>query len=369
MLSKELWTPQEAYNAGHYLMVPLHHAFKNPGRILSAFENHFARAAEAYRAKDIKIEISGVSEMQYLALASRYLAMNAANPDPRLNEAVAALIEERVTHYWQKLPAWQWGRAPFPGGIRERLEWKLANKPTKPSYYRVIFDQEMYVIGMAADLGVWRAHVGQPCAVCEDALRMFDRIMERELDRSGEGWRFQVGVWADHPDYAHAGYFTVPGENARPVRIASIQEDSSHAHRWPLWLTQVRAHRDVDDLVARLKWQLLNRVVDRHQELGVPVLRNYMSGHNGYYRWLYQKRPNFGYAPYQVSGTFTLGWWSFLGGEEIGSLYEQLSNAFPLNPGQHGLYFTMMADTEKSGLGPALARMAASISRGQGGRK
>jgi hypothetical protein len=164
--------------------------------------------------------------------------------------------------------------------------------------------------------------------------------MEKRLDKSRKGWVFQEGFWCDHPTFAYAGYLVKPEwQDAKPFRIKNIQQDSSHAHRWPLWLTQLESVCEVGDYKKRLKWQLLNVVIDSRQNIGVPVLKNYMSGHNGFYRWNYQTHEKgTGYGPYQLSGTFGLGWWSLLGGKRISELYQTLAESYPLNQAQLSLY-------------------------------
>jgi len=83
----------------------------------------------------------------------------------------------------------------------------------------------------------------------------------------------------------------------------------------------------------------LNIVIDHNVNIGVPVLKNFMCGHNGYYRWNYQTHEEgTGYGPYQLSGTFTLGWWSLLGGTDLADLYDGLAHAYSLNKAQMDLY-------------------------------
>ena len=57
---------------------------------------------------------------------------------------------------------------------------------------------------------------------------------------------------------------------------------------------------------------------------------NYMDGRNGLYRYNYTTQQDTAYLPYQLSGTITLGWWSFLGGE-MSELYKNIYETFPLD--------------------------------------
>lgn len=57
-----------------------------------------------------------------------------------------------------------------------------------------------------------------------------------------------------------------------------------------------------------------------------------MNGMNGVYR--YSTAANVGegkgYGPYELSGTFLIGWWSFLGDPEIDKAYGEIAKSFPL---------------------------------------
>jgi len=50
-----------------------------------------------------------------------------------------------------------------------------------------------------------------------------------------DGWTFQPGIWSDHGDYLYAGNYEI-NENMQPLPVDGIAEDSSHSHRWPVWL-------------------------------------------------------------------------------------------------------------------------------------
>ena len=52
-------------------------------------------------------------------------------------------------------------------------------------------------------------------------------------------WLFQPGVWRDHPDYLYAGNDNL-GENLLPMPVDDIAEDTSHSHRYPVWLESLR---------------------------------------------------------------------------------------------------------------------------------
>jgi hypothetical protein len=126
--------------------------------------------------------------------------------------------------------------------------------------------------------------------------------------------------------------------------------------------------------MKRLRWQLLNIIIDNHQNMGVPILNNYMCGHNGYYRYNYDGSGSKGHGPYELSGTFSLGWWSLLGGEEIAVHYQNLSNAYPLSDALMPFFkdlslsadFPLSDTTQTNGMRQNLARMSAVVAKQMG---
>jgi hypothetical protein len=56
-------------------------------------------------------------------------------------------------------------------------------------------------------------------------------------------------------------------------------------------------------------------------------MTNYMDGENGVYRYNYVTQGvGNGYGPYELSGSFNLGWWSFLGPTLTGPYQAQRSS-------------------------------------------
>jgi hypothetical protein len=363
-LQDSLWSSKTAYNSGHFLMIPLHYASITEHKGLSnAFKKHYEKLLAVIQENPY--ELKELDELQYLSLASRYLVLDMPEKHTELKEELAVFVKKRWFYYWKEYPAWQWGREPYPGGISERIADKLENKEQKLRYINALLDVDFYAIGIAADLLSYYTKQGTNCQECEEAIRLFKRVLETRFDYSVEGWIFQKDLWLTHPDYAYAGYYTLPNNKAAKIPAKSIQEDASHGHRWPLWLMQLKNVVDVADVTNRLKWQLLNVIIDKHQSTTVPLLNNYMCGHNGYYRFNY--RPNFaGYGPYQLSGTFSLGWWSLLGGENIAGHYQSLADAYPLNAALLPFYkdVSLSADyplkdtTQINGMRQNLARMS-----------
>jgi hypothetical protein len=308
-----------------------------------------------------------------LYTASRFISL-ATEHHFSIPDGLIDVVAQEVEHFWQQEPAWQWGRDPFRGGIRERLAWKLAHEPpSKHPYYVGIIDEEMFAIAIALDLSHCMTEYGKAFPIGEEAKDYFRRIMAERVQWNGAGWLFQPDIWNKRPEQAYAGYYLPPKANKtdlppKPVDCPGM--DSSHSHRLPLWLLSGRQAMDVTRLQKGLTWQFFNRVLVPSQQVSVPLLNNYMSGHNGFYRWRYQTHKESGYAPYKLSGTFTLGWWSFLGGIPMQELYSKLTQTYPLPPNIRQIYERITTRERNpyvryfydNGIGKIIAEMAADIS-------
>jgi hypothetical protein len=347
-LAREPWTGPQRYDAAYLFMVPLHAAFEQEyekGQLELA--DHVARFL-LHRESVSLTPDTQVSWLQYFYLLSRFtvLAADHGRADlipPELPEALRGWMEQ----IWVRAPAWQWFRRPFPGGVRERLEWKLSGFPSLGgrSYEHAILDQELFVFAIAADLRQYGRRVGTPLAgdpLLEEIGRFARRTyVDRVVWNANGGWTFQPGLWRDHPDHQH-GCWVDKRLGLRACSIPRGAEDASHSHRSPLWLRSLaeaappesaeRAY--YERLLRGLERQLFDRVlVPPSPDFPGWRLSNYMDGWNGLYRWGYhQFGPDEGYGPYELSFVLLSGWWSFLPGQRTRGLYRDLASAFPLSP-------------------------------------
>ncbi len=324
-LQYPLWVSRDIYDAGHYLMVPLHAAFLfENSDWQEQFRDHFERFLSTSPAE---IDSGRLNKLQYFYLISRYIVL--AEPDSRnfhLDELVQTIEHEIVT-LWIEEPAWQWGRESFPN-MRDRIHWKLDNKTVEKSYYRAIIDEELFVFAIAYDLSAFYRLSKKPVPhVVSDILETAKKVFEQEGRwQIDGGWLFQPGVWADHSDYIYAGHTQiVPG--MEPYPVTAIAQDTSHSHRFPLWLISLaEAYGDSDserqfyqNIRGGLTNQFFNKVlVSPTSSFPGYRTKNFLDGWNGIYRYEYVSQgKGKGYGPYELSGTLTLGWWTFLGGKEI----------------------------------------------------
>jgi hypothetical protein len=348
-LADPLWTDGQAYDAGHYLMIPLHAAFRL-GRAdwQRAFADHFARFAAGWTT-GTTTDANRLARLQYFYLAAEFLTLGAKQPDlvPR---SLPDLLQIEILEAWALAPAPQWDRKPFFGGMRERLTWKLSQAPTTPTYYRAVLDDELYVMAIAADLRRYARQsgwTGLDTALVNDILTSAVAVFEQRAAWHGGGWLFQPGVWADHPDFAYAGQ-SAAGPDLQPAPVADVAEDVSHSHRMPLWLRSFAEaypagspeRRSFEQLSTGLGIQFFGHVLRRPTPRDGPITTaNYMDGRDGLYRWGHATQgPGRGYGPSELSGTLTLGWWAFLADPQAGEVYRDLAGRFPLDSATLALY-------------------------------
>lgn len=340
-LADDQWNETFAYDAAHLLMVPIHFAFADveaEGR-LQEFMDHAVRMTESVARTGLPE--NRTTKLQYLYLWSQFAVLAAKSSMlDRVPPNLVQLISDEHQRHWSDLPAWQWDRDDFPGGVRERLQWKRDNLDVSPGYYRAIIDEELFLFGIAADLVVIGEHGGGEASdAAYESVRIADIIFAEEgSPQANGGWLFQPGVWSEHRDYAYAGHIEVTPDMEEWL-VPGISMDTSHSHRFPLWLRSLASisgsgARDTfySDILTRLDRQFFNSVLVPPTE-DFPGYRttNYLDGHNGLYRWEYETQgKNNGYAAYEVSGTLCLGWWSFLGTDRAHSLYREMAKTFPL---------------------------------------
>lgn len=288
-----------------------------------------------------------LNRMHYFYLLSRYLALSLKYGNERsLKYELYEVVFRELEKMWLEEPAWQWGRSSFVGGVRERVLWKLDSSDVAISYYRAITDEELFVFAIAADLlTVNRLRGNKPPHLLIDVVSVARRVFENEVVwGEGGGWLFQPGVWADGPSHAYAGQH-VKIKGMKRAQIADVAWDSSHSHRFPLWISSLENAFSLgseDNLFYRrlkdgLTKQLFQKVlVPPSAQFSAWRLTNYMDGRNGLYRW--REKDGFGYAPYELSGTFLIGWWVFLNSEQISEVYRDIASQFPLSDSVVELY-------------------------------
>ena len=351
-LQDDLWIDRDIYDSAHILMTPLHAAFKlSELDWQNDFAEHFKRFSNEIVSKNNNVSNNKLNRLQYLYLYSQFLVLAESEEKQELipDNTKEILLDELELHW--KEPAWLWGREPFSSGMAERLNWKLNNKNVPKSYYRAIFDEELFMFAIAADVRSYEKlttpeNLWSPLVT--EILSFSAKVFNKEVEFNEDGgWLFQPGVWSEHPDYAYVGHTEkIVGMKMMPRK--NISMDSSHSHRFPLWLSSLsNAYKEdsqekeyYEKLLEGLKYQFLNKViVNPTSDFSGYRINNFMDGWNGIYRWGYSTQgENNGYGPYEQSGTLIEGWWGFLESPQVSSIFKDMSNLFPLEENVVKLY-------------------------------
>jgi hypothetical protein len=388
-LKSEPWKTPQRYDAASLLMLPLHAAFER--RYLSGeeeFADHVARFLAYRDSVDLKPDAQ-LGWLQYFYFLSRFAVVAATHGRAELvPPELPTAIRGWIGRLWLA-DAWQWYRKPFPGGVRERLDWKLsgARAIKGKSFEHVILDQELMLFAIAADLRRYGRTVGSPLG--EDTLlEEIDRYARRVyVDRvawnADSGWIFQPGIWRDHPDHQHQCRKEKRAGLEPCTKVTGV-DDASHGHRYALLLRSMaeaqpagsEARAYYEHLVWGLERQFFQRIaVPPSTEFVGWRMRNYVDGENGIYRWQFSSLgSNQGYGPYELSGTLLQGWWAFLPGERARQLFVSLAGQFPLGEAQLALYGGPVRRASASpgplgdGTAELLCRLAAELQRSASGR-
>lgn len=338
VLSQDLWTDRDAYDACHYLMIPLHAAFRTKEREndQALFTDFMDRFTTAWQAGDFQVS-NEINRIQFLLLVSRYLRFN-----PNNEQLTDILIQEHRRSFLET-PYPHWSQGEF-ASVRDSIEWKLSTTEAERQFYLAIVDLDRFNMTLAADL---HAILGSDSPDHVTEARDIGLKYLRESSVWGENgeWLLSSKFW-DHPDNAYAGHLEAT-ENMEPKSVPGLPSDTSHAHRLPAILEaflpggdepEVRA--DIEAMRTGLGKQLVNHcLVAPDEDFRSIRLTNYLDGYNGLYRWNYATTgEGNGYRPYELSGTFLLGWWSLLGNEEIQSAYQLVEECYPLTVDEIAIY-------------------------------
>jgi hypothetical protein len=347
-LARDQWTTPARYDAAYLFMLPLHAAFE---RNYPEGQQEFADQVARFIADRATVQLNPdaqISWLQYFYFLSRFLVLAADHGRTDLiPRELPGALHGWLTQLWTKGPAWQWFRKPFPGGVKERVEWKLGKQPGPggKAFEHAILDQELYLFAIGADLRHYGHTVGSKLEK-DPVLEELDRFSKKVYDdrvrwNSDSGWTFQPGIWRDHPDHVYECR-TEKQPGLQPCARIGGSEDASHTHRFPLWMRSLLeaapAQSPERAYYTRLLWGLEKQFFDRvlvnpSPEFAGYRLRNYMDGENGMYRWGYKQfGPDQGYGPYELSFALLSSWWGFLPGPRARELFGNVTKEFPLSP-------------------------------------
>ncbi|AIY64570.1 hypothetical protein [Pseudoalteromonas piratica] len=352
----DLWLPEYNYDAGHMLMVPLHYAFaKKDEQKIQEFDDFYIRySLEIENALDV----NRLRQLQFWYLLSQYLVLSKESGHwTNVHQHLHGVIADYLTDFWFFRPIGIWGINTI--GLKERIIWKLESKDYEPKYKLATIDEEFFTFAIAADLLKLNKFVKEENYIAaldiqKDTLRVF----ESEVVNTSNGWLYQPGQWDEYQDYIYAGHTTL-SDQLTPKPVKGIALDSSHAHRFVLWLVSFRdsytnlqdEYIYFDSLYDGFISQFKNVIyVEPDQEFDAMRMKNYSDGNNGIYRYRYHEdNPGaikLGYEPYNLSGTLFAGFYPLSQDSYIKGQYQKQCNKFPLEQKVVDLYM---------GLGPTRA--------------
>ena len=297
----DIYSDPSRSGSGEYHIFPI---VSSDGRIFngslyilqfSYLLSNLAKTIISYKSGDIST-LSTV-EKSFLDVALPFLQNDVVIPQYEIIEAAGYLCS-------------------YPN-MKARINAKLNWDPTVKalSYYKAIVDQELFLFAIASDLryvadrystGKFTLNKSKLGEIIGQCYQVFDQRLQK-----GEGFIFDMGVWDDHPDHAYAGYTGTKYPTKKcPVKNGSW--DSSHFTRFPYLLRSYRdaytRHTDkweyYNNLLYRLSVQFMTSVLIDTAKL--PLLANYMSGTNGWYR---VDSPEKYYKPSDLTSSALSGAW------------------------------------------------------------
>lgn len=264
------------------------------------------------------VALSSGSAIQFAYLVSTALRLSAeagAPVDEDMRLLYDFLLDDTLRFYWEEAPAWHWVGAYE--NLRERTEARFGFwLRLGPDHFRAFIDYDLHVFAIAADLRA--AMAARPAladrgdlALVNEVLDQGFRALRERLDggETGDGFGFDRGYWRQGIGFEYTACEgpEPPAEPCGPP--AADHPDVSHAQRWPHWLASFRAAaraRGDETLAAELdaRRRGLARQIAREAltwREGRPVLRNFIDGTDGWYRYDEGGR-GYGHPPSSLTG-------------------------------------------------------------------
>lgn len=342
-LNDPLWEKRDVYDAGHFLMIPLHYSYvTNDEDLKLSFTIFFNRFLSEYK-HSFSNNSNNIQRLQFSYLISQYLKLHLKYENCNYGELQNKLLhflKEEVKYFWIDADANNWKYSRFIKyqfkGFKDRIDWKLNTTLLDNSnFYRVIIDSERFLIAIAADLKyISRRNIDVPnkkkdIGQIDSIVSVGFKIYKERVSLEHNEFIFQKGYWSKHRDYKYAGCETLECIEKGVNRVSAISEDTSHSLRLPLLISSLEDGMELavdkkyfKKLKEKLAFQLLNKII-REKENNCQCFypTNYLDGSNGYYRYNYETHKNEGYGPFELSETFKIGWWAFLEDNQISNLY------------------------------------------------
>ncbi len=331
LCSQTLYSARDVYDTGHFMMLPMRYGFKTRDSfIIDCFAEMFDRFVyDQGEDRQSFNEFSGLNRNHWLYLMSEYMCYCVdyeVDFDPEIFYSILDYMIQYNNTYTKNFD----GEIKY-SSFQSLLEGLLygSGYGREDSLNYCITDNDTFPISIICDLQYVKSRMNFETENDDfliwgrDSAEAMLRTFAKE-DQCG-GWIFQPGVWKDYKDYRYAGYATIAEiDPSIEKRIEGIGSDSSHFTRWACFINSYGRVIEDQALYTKLKTGLANTmcqlIFEKTEESdGYYVLRNYMDGTNGVYR--YNEEKGSGYDAYQLSTTFLNGWWSMLEDERITEIY------------------------------------------------
>lgn len=355
LLSQDLWTPRDMYDACHYLMVPMHYAFRcGDDEIVRAFSDFFGRFSGDISDNDEYgfCQQPFLHRMQFLYLCTNFMNLCSANG---FEDLIPAGLSRQAQSCAETYLFCTEGNWHVEKTVLKRLRGILSGKIYDRRYYGAIEDLDSFCLAILCDLNALAKLRGEkPPQSAVLAAQLAEQIYSDPLlniETEGGGWLLQPGVWSDHGDYAYAGNAKIY-EGIKPRPREDVPWDTSHFTRWALFL---RSYQSAQDDME--KWDLFTlRIEQMANQMALYVMKNvdgnwlmttFMDGTNGVYRYSYHE-DGVGLQGYGLSGTFLLGWYAFLDDPRITACYRDILEHFPMSGDRSNPYFDCITVREQN---------------------
>lgn len=353
LLEEKLYDSRDAYDTCHYMMIPMHYAFQTENaEYIEMFKKNMEEFANMSATDKKGFEnVSEVDRIQYMYFVTEYMYLcteAGIDVDDKLFEYAYEIMETYVYSYkgsWES-PADYQNMWELLDGLLDGVGYANGK-----SYEHVITGNDVKILAILCDLK-YVYEKDRPGVTCrqeifDNAVTYINKIMDSQVTWYEDGtWQFQVGAWKDYPDYQFAGI-----DNPEDIKegvdytLDNCVADSNHFMRYPLYLrsyervqSKQEKKEEYQTLILGLGKTFTEKVlIDPDEDCSYYRLTNYMDGGNGLYRYGYHEDA-VGYAPYQQSSEFLLGWWAICGNEEISQAYEYTAKRFPLDEGGKEVY-------------------------------
>jgi hypothetical protein len=239
------------------------------------------------------------------------------------------LLRHLVVPYWEDIEVYH-PEQTFTGyeaRLDAKLLWETTSGWDSPSTDRAILDHELHLMSIAADLlyiidnySDWETKYEVTAgerAVLEDIRATTLSVFQQRLE-SGSGFLFDVGAWTDDSTFQHALCVDSGSVPSTACPDSNIVLDTSHAQRYPWWVLSFRDSWPIattnyvyyQNALKGLVTQFMGTMLDFHSS-GLPYVKLFMNGSNGWFRVGYLGRP-WAFSTYYQSSTTIFGNWYIL---------------------------------------------------------